>query len=387
MLRCSVCGSTYDEAALPWRCACGAPLDWVIGAGVRTPDDLSGRPASLWRYREVLPCGNDDGCGPVSLGEGMTPLVRAAWDGAEILWKLDFLCPTGSYKDRGASVLMSRLRDLGVRDIIEDSSGNAGAAMAAYSARAGVRCRIFVPDYTSEGKCVQISSYGAELVRVAGSREDTTAAAERAAQTEGTYYASHNWSPYFAHGVKTLAYELVEELGGAVPDSVIVPAGQGSLVLGCDHAFSEMLASGRIAKRPRIYAVQAAHCAPLYRAFSDGSQEPATIEKHETIAEGISSALPVRGRQVLAAVRRSGGAVLTVDEDEIAPGCFRLARLGLYVEPTSSVVGAAVSRLLKTGAIRPDERTAAVLTGTGLKATDKILHLAERNEGGRPTHG
>ncbi|NCC36381.1 MAG: pyridoxal-phosphate dependent enzyme, partial [Chloroflexia bacterium] len=127
--------------------------------------DLSGRSASLWRYREVLPCGNDDGCGPVSLGEGMTPLVRAAWDGAEILWKLDFLCPTGSYKDRGASVLMSRLRDLGVRDIIEDSSGNAGAAMAAYSARAGIRCRIFVPDYTSEGKCVQIGSYGAELVR------------------------------------------------------------------------------------------------------------------------------------------------------------------------------------------------------------------------------
>ena len=386
MLRCSVCGSTYDEATLPWRCVCGAPLDWASGDSVRLPGDLSGRPASLWRYREVLPRGKDDGNGPVSLGEGMTPLVRAAWDGADILWKLDFLCPTGSYKDRGASVLMNRLRDLGVREIIEDSSGNAGAAMAAYSARAGVRCRIFVPDYTSEGKCVQIGSYGAELVRVPGSREETTAAAERAAQAEGTYYASHNWSPYFAHGVKTLAYELVEALG-SVPDSVVVPAGQGSLVLGCDHAFSEMLASGRIAKRPRIYAVQAANCAPLYRAFTDGSSEPSKIEKRETIAEGISSALPVRGRQVLAAVRRSGGAVLAVDEDEIAPCCFRLARMGFYVEPTSAIVGAAVSRLLKTGAIRPEERTAAVLTGTGLKATDKILHLAERNGEGRTTHG
>ncbi len=373
MLRCSVCGETRRESSLLWRCPCGAPLDWVNDRG-GAPGDLSGRAMSVWRYREALPCGTQT---PVTLGEGGTPLVPVDWDGAEILWKLDFLCPTGSYKDRGAAVLVNRLRELGVREIIEDSSGNAGAAMAAYSARAGIGCRIFVPDYTSAGKCVQIASYGAELVRVPGSREATTRAAEETALAENMYYASHNWSPYFAHGVKTLGYELWEALGRRAPDAVIVPAGQGSLVLGCDLAFSELLAMGAAAKLPRIYAVQAANCAPLFRAFETGSETPAAIEKRETIAEGISSALPVRGRQVLSAVRRSGGAFLTVAEDDVASNCFRLARAGLYVEPTSAVAGAAVTALLRTGALRCGECIVAVLTGTGLKATDKILHLAE----------
>jgi threonine synthase len=333
----------------------------------------------MWRYASSLPISFPDS--RVSLHEGWTPLVPGEWNGLSVFWKLDYLCPTGSYKDRGMACLANRLHELGVREVIEDSSGNAGASMAAYCSLAGIRCRVYVPDYTSQGKCVQIRSYGAELVRIPGSREDTTRAAESAAQK--TYYASHNWSPYFAHGIKTFGFEVWEQLGFRAPDAVLLPAGQGSLVLGWALAFEELMASGEINRLPRIYALQPEHCAPLESAFRKGMDAPDRVEKKETIAEGISSAEPVRGPQVLAAVRRSGGAILALSEKEIWNGFQALARRGLYVEPTSAVVAAALEKFVRkdvpenlTGTpVRKGERIVALLSGSGLKATDKVLSL------------
>ncbi len=370
MLHCFHCGKTFDEASLMWRCQCGGILNWTVRepfkrSSIRTEE------TGMWRYVSSLPLVFPES--RISMGEGGTPLIPGNWNGLSVFWKLDFLCPTGSYKDRGMACLTNRLRELGVRQLIEDSSGNAGSSMAAYCALAGIRCKVYVPGYTSEGKCVQIVSYGAELVRISGTREDTSRAAEKAASE--IYYASHNWSPYFAHGVKTFAFEVWEQLGFQVPDAVLLPAGQGSLVLGWACAFEELLASGEIDHLPRIYALQPENCAPLALAFAKQTDAPEPFSKKETMAEGISSAEPVRGVEVLAAVRKSGGAVRAFSERAIWDGFNKLARKGLYVEPTSAIVGAALDELRNAGELREGERVVALLSGSGLKATDKILAL------------
>jgi len=372
MLICTVCGKECSERDLPWRCSCGGPLSPVFeGAEPMNRHRVNPSEPGMWRYASSLPPG--PGFERITMGEGWTPLVRQNWGGTEVYLKLDYTCPTGSYKDRGMAYLVSIIHSLGVREVIEDSSGNAGASMAAYSARAGIKCRVFVPEYTSAGKCVQITSSGAELVRIPGTREDTTRAAEKAA--ESTYYASHNWSPWFAHGVKTFAFEIWEQLGFEAPDALLLPAGQGSLVIGCYLAFSELLESGEIQQLPKLYALQPENCAPLVKAFEKDSPCPEKILKKETIAEGISSAEPVRGREVLKAVRESGGAVLSFSEQEIWDGFLKLCRLGYYVEPTSAIAAAAADRLFRTGTLRSGTKTAAILTGSGLKAGDKILSL------------
>ena len=371
MLICTVCSASVPEDALHWQCACKGTLCLADAPARFAPDEsLPG----LWRYAASLPVRQP--ADAVTLGEGLTPLVQRQWTSqgrtVQAHFKLDYLCPSGSYKDRGMAVLMNRLRELGVRDVIEDSSGNAGASMAAYAAATGIRCRVFVPDYTSEGKCTQIAACGATLVRVPGSREDTTRAAEEAARS--VYYASHNWSPYFAHGVKTFAFEIVEQLGKA-PDNLIVPVGQGSLALGAHLAFTELLAAGVISRLPRIIAVQSAQCAPLYEAWQQGLHAPVSITKGETMAEGIASALPVRGAETLAAVRATNGLWLALGEDAIWQGFKALAGVGLYVEPTSAIAAAALEACVLDGRISPDETTAVLLSGSGLKATDKIGHL------------
>lgn len=375
MLHCPCCSRDFPESSLLWKCHCGSYL--VYHPEKTGPIDenlISTRPHDMWRYREVLPLGK--GLTPVSMGEGMTPLIKADWEGREVLFKLDYLCPTGSYKDRGMAYLVSRLVELGVDQVVEDSSGNAGASMAAYCGRAGIGCEIFVPDYTSAGKCVQIEMYGARLRRIPGTREDTTRAAER--EAESVYYASHNWSPYFVHGIKTFAYEIWEQLGWKVPDNVVLPAGQGSLVMAARLGFQELFDAGKIPKLPKIFAVQSANCAPLFEAFRRGERIPAKIEKRETIAEGISSAEPVKGDLVLSDVRSGGGKLLKVEEKDIWEGFLRLCALGFYVEPTSAVVGAALDELFGNGLAEEGTITVALLTGSGLKATDKILHYREK---------
>lgn len=373
MQHCRLCGRDYEDSQLLWRCECGGALDhhWHGDGPSFDRGRITSGPHSMYRYRDALPLA--PATPPVTLGEGMTPLLAGEWNGLRVRYKLDYLCPTGSFKDRGASLLMTHLKAAGVTEILEDSSGNAGASMAAYAAVAGIPCKIFIPAYASAGKAAQIAAYGAELVRVPGNREDTTRAALAAAKS--TFYASHNWLPWFLEGTKTLAFELWEQLGWRVPDVVVCPAGYGSVLLGLYTGFRELAAAGAIERMPRLVPVQAAHCAPLVAALAQGLPDVPAIQKRETIAEGISCSKPVRGAAQLEAVRQTGGTAIAVTEEATLAALWGLARKGLYVEPTSACAAAALDQLRATGAVADGEEIVICLTGSGLKATDTIAAL------------
>jgi threonine synthase len=332
--------------------------------------DIHSGVRSVWRYSASFPIAIAK---PVSMGEGCTPLVENRWRGGRAHFKLEWFAPTGSFKDRGAAVMISTLRQQGVTRLIEDSSGNGGAAIAAYAAAAGIEAKILIPASTQPGKTVQMRAYGAEVELIPGSRQDTADEAER--QAERIFYASHNWQAFFLQGTKTLAYELWEDLGFRAPDNVLISTGAGSNVLGCDIGFGELMRSGEIKRLPRLFAVQPANCAPLCAGFASGADDYVRVETFPTIAEGTAITKPVRGREVLAAIRRSGGAAVSVTEEEIVEAMNDLAGSGLYVEPTSASAAAALSGLLGRGVIRPEETTVVVLTGAGLKATQRIGEL------------
>ena len=367
--RCPACGKGYAADRPLWRCDCGGPLDLEPGPGLRRADIVAADP-SLWRYRAALAL---KGLPRVSLGEGWTPLVTRQWDGGPVRFKLESQMPTGSFKDRGTAIMLNHLLEIGVGPIHEDSSGNAGSSIATYAAAAGLRCRIYVPATAPRGKVVQIAASGAELRAIPGTRQDVTEAA--LAAVGESFYASHNWHPYFIEGTKTLAYELWEQLDFAVPDNILVPTGYGSNILGLDRGFDELMRQGEIARRPRLFAVQAENCSALGAAWAADAADFVPFNPGPTVADGIATVKPVRTAAVLAALRRSGGQVATVSEAEIGPALKALGRLGLFVEPTAATAGAALSRLLRDGTIRPEETTIAVLTGHGLKATDKIAEL------------
>ena len=369
--RCPACGMAYPADRPLWHYDSGAPLDLELGQGLRR-SDIDADDASLWRYRAALALKESP---RVSLGEGWTPLVTRHWDGAPVRFKLESQMPTGSFKDRGTAVMLNHLLQVGVGPIHEDSSGNAGSSIATYAAAAGLRCRIYVPASAPRGKVVQIAAAGAEVRAVPGTREAVTEAA--LAAIGESFYASHNWHPYFIEGTKTLAYELWEQLGFAVPDNILVPTGYGSNILGLDRGFDELIRQGEIARRPRLFAIQAENCSALAAAWAVGAADYVPFTPTATIADGIATVKPVRTAEVLAALRRSGGGVVTVPEAEIGPALKTLGRRGLFVEPTAATAGAALSRLLRDRTIRPDETTIVVLTGHGLKATDKIAELLD----------
>lgn len=336
------------------------PLPGITRAAIRQQD------RSLWRYAAALPFIPEK---PISMGEGCTPLIARVIGGAPALLKCEWFAPTGSFKDRGASVMLSLLRAQGVSEVLEDSSGNGGAAIAAYAAAGGMKATIFVPESTSPAKTVQARAAGATIRLIPGSRQDCADAA--LGEAERIFYASHNWHPFFLQGTKTLAYELWEDLGFVAPDNVIVPCGAGSNVLGCGIGFAELRRAGEISRSPRIFAAQPANCAPIARAFLG---EPA-VPARPTIAEGTAIAQPLRTTEVVAVLKESGGGAVMLSEEEIGQATLDLARSGFYVEPTCAQAAAAFARLLAAGTIAPEETTVIVLTGTGLKATPRIAEL------------
>ena len=315
VLVCRRCGRVWARSEPGWRCRCGGLFDLQ---GPRAGPLSPGPEWSLWRYWSSLPCSGER----VTLGEGLTPLVPVRPG----LWcKLDYVMPTGSFKDRGATVLMSVAAGLGVERVVADSSGNAGRSVAAYAARAGMAAEVYVPESTSPARVAAVEGLGARVVVVAGDRAAAGEAARAAAEETGAWYASHVYRPEFAHGVKTLAFELHEQLDGP-PGTVVVPAGNGTLVLGLWLGFR-----GLGARLPRIVAVQAERCAPLAGLAPTGP----------TAASGIAIPAPPRGAEVRAAVLATGGAVVTVPEAALAPAGAELGRLGLAVEPTAAAAWAA----------------------------------------------
>ncbi len=339
------------------------PLPGITRAGI----DTSTR--SLWRYRAALPFIPDE---PITMGEGCTPLLARTLHGAKALLKCEWFMPTGSFKDRGASVMLSLLRAQGITAVLEDSSGNGGAAVAAYAAAGGMAATIMAPATTSPAKTVQMRAHGASVELIPGSRQDTSDAAVAAA--DKIFYASHNWHPFFLHGTKTLAYELWEDLGFIAPDNVIVPCGAGSNVLGCEIGFAELLRAGEITRMPRIFAAQPRNCGPIAAAFL-ADDEATTAEILPTIAEGTAIAKPLRLHEVLGVLRETGGGAVRATEAEIIAATLELAGMGVYVEPTAAQAVAAFGKLLAAGTITPEQTTVLVLTGSGLKATPRIAEL------------
>jgi len=360
-LRCSACHRVYPSDTREWHCECGGIFE-LDGATPFKAQEIKSQVPTLWRYQAMLPIQHEQNI--VTLGEGFTPLVAIHIYGLPVLCKLEFLAPTGSFKDRGMAVLVSVLQGWGVTKVVEDSSGNAAASLAAYCARAGIQARIFVPVHASPAKLAQIAVYGAELVTVEGPRENCALAAQEAAQK--AYYASHSYNPFFVEGTKTFAYEIWEHLGRSAPDNLVFPVGNGSLLLGAYHGFAELQTAGLLNRIPRLFGVQAQACAPVYAAYRQGLEDVPPISGGATIAEGIRIAHPVRGRQILRAVCETGGAIVAVDDVEIQDAQVSLARVGLYVEPTSATAVAALRKLDK--AITAGEITIVALTGSGLKS-------------------
>ncbi|GHH51434.1 threonine synthase [Streptomyces candidus] len=358
-------GKRYSLDDPRWRGEDGGPLSVGATPGLR-PEQIDTAERSLWRYHAVLPVPT---ARRVSLGEGCTPMIPVDWAGRRVHFKLEWFNPTSSFKDRGVSVMMSHLAAHGVERVLEDSSGNGGSAVAAYAAAAGVRAKIIVPAATSAAKILQTRAHGAEIEVVSGTREEVSDEAIR--QSAHIPYASHNWHPMFIQGTKTVAYEMWESLGFTAPDNVVLVAGAGSNVIGCDLAFGELLDAGQIDRRPRLFVGQPEHWATIADTLN-GIDPAARGERKPTIAEGASISHPVRLPEAVEAIRRSGGAACAVPESGIYAAVRALSARGLYAEPTSSVAAAALDHFLATGEIAPDETTVVVLTGAGLKSAEKM---------------
>lgn len=362
-------GKHYDLAERRWRSDDGNPMMVTPLPGI-SRDDIDSRTRSLWRYRAALPVVIEN---PASMGEGCTPLVQKRWGGLEPYFKLEWFNPTCSFKDRGAAVMMSFLRQIGIDAVLEDSSGNGGAAIAAAGAAAGMRVKVLAPSYTPAPKVAQIRAFGAEVQLVPGPREESEYEAVR--QSESIFYASHNWHPFFLQGTKTLAYELWEDLGFVAPDNVVIPAGAGSNVLGCWIGFKELLAAGQIRKLPRIFVAQPLNCSPIDASFTAGVDTLVERAVLPTIAEGTAIKRPVRLKEILQALRETDGRTVALTEAQIAAAVRQLAASGLYAEPTSASAAAAIDVLAQRGDVQPGETTVALLTGTGLKSTQFMTEL------------
>lgn len=361
LVTCSSCGEPYPKQGAPFRCECGGVFDYARFPVYALPDFSS--PAGLWRYRAAL--GLSDDTPMITLGEGNTPLLEGNFQGIPVYYKMESQNPTGSYKDRGSAVLVSFLRSRGVTSVVEDSSGNAGASLAAYCARAGLSAQIFIPESASGPKRWQIEMYGAQVKRVPGPRANAAVAVLEAAQG-GKPYASHAYMPFGLTGIASIAYELVAQLGKA-PGMILAPVGHGGLLYGVMLGFEALLAAGQIKKLPYYIGVQADACAPAVSAYRSGSVRTSEVIQGSTLAEGASVAQPMRAGQILRRMLDDGGKMVGVSEENLLQAYNQAATKGIFVEPTACLPLAA----LLDDKIEFVEPVVTILTGSGLK-TNKI---------------
>ena len=338
---------------------CGGPLVVRYAAG-HAPADWGAPPVPY-----------HDAAKAVTLGEGDTPCVElravAAMLGVRrVVGKAEYQNPTGSFKDRGTAVMMSVAAEMGVTSVVEDSSGNAGASVAAYAARAHVEAHVFAPADAPTAKLGQIRVYGAHTHLVEGPRQAAADAALAFCERRGMVYASHNLSPYFLEGTKTFAYEAARQLADDPPQHLVAPVGNGSLVTGPHKGYGELADAGLIAAVPRVHAVQARAVMPIAAAYEGRAWSASDAGR--TIAGGISVAEPPRKAQTLAVLRQSGGSAVAVDDADIARWQLVLAeREGIYAEPTSAAAFAGLERLVARGAVGAGDCALVAITGSGLK--------------------
>ncbi len=306
----------------------------------------------------------------MTLGEGSTPVIQlrrtAQTLGLDQLWgKLEFMAPTGSFKDRGSAILVSAALNEGVSEFVEDSSGNAGASLSAYAAAASMRAHVFVPASAARGKLDQIRIFGAELHAIEGPRQAATEAAERFVAETGLPYLSHNLSPYFAEGMKAVSYEIANDVIGDI-DHIVLPVGNGSMLIGAKSGFDDLIEAGRIADMPRFHAVQAENVMPITAAINGGSWK--SSDARPTVASGIAVSQPPRLQQCVDAVNRSCGSAVAVPDASAFEWQGRLAdNEGIFCEITSAAAFAGLEKLIATGEIQRDEPVLVPITGSGLK--------------------
>ncbi|MEW8973821.1 MAG: threonine synthase [Tissierellaceae bacterium] len=345
---CNECGTKYSPYDLPYICSCGGMLNLEDFHKEFSMDKIVKDEWSLFRYLRVLPFEEKSILWKdVSMGEGFTPLIPLDRNYSNILVKMDYMMPTLSFKDRGAAVLISKAKEFGAKKIVQDSSGNAGNSIAAYANRVNIDCDIYVPEGTSPKKIHMIESHGANVIVVPGTREDTARAALDAVKKGDVFYASHVYNPYFYEGTKTYVYEIFEQLKGDMADTLIIPVGNGTLLLGAYYGLKELLNFGLIEKLPRIIGVQAEGCSPIYKAFGEGKYDVEEVTNTGTKAEGIAIAAPKRGKQILEAIRNTNGDIIIAPEEEILKAQVELARKGLYVEITTAATFAAFFKYIK----------------------------------------
>jgi threonine synthase len=356
-LVCSVCGTRYDQGPdEPWRCSCGAPLDFADRPLPAGPPDSLDVSRGLWAFEDLLPVE-----ARVTLGEGWTPTAESGyWDAT---FKLEYVFPSGSFKDRGATTTLSRAAELGVEQVVEDSSGNAGAAIAQYAARAGIDADIYVPAAAKASKLTAIRRAGATPIPIEGSRQDVTDACVAAVEDGDAWYASHAWNPAFFAGTMTFAFEVAAQRDWTVPDAVVLPLGHGTLFLGAYRGFSRLETAGWTDTVPRLLGVQAAGVTPIVDALH-GEQhgENGTNDA----ADGIQIETPVRKEQLLDAIESTGGDAIAIDEPATEQALESLHRRGFYVEPTSAVAVAGLEAYRERGDLSGDD-VVVPLTGSGLK--------------------
>ena len=377
-LECSACGKKYDPATEQHLCTCGKPLlaryDLMGAKATLTLENLKTRPRTLWRYAEVLP--NDT---PVSLGEGMTVLVHALRLGASmrfgqrrmerIFIKDEGLNPTGSFKARGMTTAVSRAKQLGAKALAAPTAGNAGGALAAYAAAAGLPAVIVMPADTPSANVMECQAFGAKVVKLNGLISDCGKYVAEHKDREGWYDVSTLKEPYRIEGKKTMGYELWEQFGGKLPDVILYPTGGGVGLIGMCKAFDEMQEMGWVGEeRPRMVAVQAEGCAPIVKAWAAHQSSAQFFSNAATVASGLRVPGPLGDQLMLRMLRQTKGIALAVTDDEMLQAGRELASLeGIFAAPEGAATVIAARKLAASGWIKPEETVVLFNTGTGYK--------------------
>ncbi len=386
---CPRCDHRFPLSRLLNLCTCGSPLlvryDPKKASANFSISSLQGRVSSLWRYRELLPLRDDANL--VSLGEGFTPLLPAKSLAGELglkrLWiKDEAQNPTGSFKDRGLSLAISRAKELGVKKAAIPSAGNAGGSLAAYAARAGIEAHVFMPRDTPIANQIEVQQYGARLTLVDGLINDCGRIINERKTAEGWFDISTLKEPYRVEGKKTMGYEIAEQLNWTLPDVIIYPTGGGTGLIGMWKAFQEMEELGWIgSKRPRMVSVQASGCAPIVKAFGEGRETAEPWQNAKTVASGLRVPQAVADFLMLRALRESNGMALSVSDEEMIAEIPRLGRAeGIFFCPEGAACAAALRRSMQNGWVKPTDEVVLFNTASGLKYLD-VLQAAQKREG------
>jgi len=356
LFQCVQCSSPYPALGLPFLCpSCSGIFD-LIDLPRLKPESVDPSKPGLWRYEHSF--GTQDNYQSVYLGEGNTSLVWDELQGKRIGYKLEYQNPSGSYKDRATAVLASYMLSRKITEAVEDSSGNAGASFAAYAAKTRVKANIYVPASASGPKRKQIEAYGANLIPVEGPRSEAAKMVRHAAD-RGIPYASHAYLPFGMLGIATIAYELFEQAGGQI-GTLISPVGHGSLFLGILRGFLALQTAGLIKKLPYFIGVQAQNCSPVSDAYSHISGGDYSLP---TLAEGVRVVSPVRGNAILELLNKNNGKIVSIEEESIMSSRSQLAVRGIYVEPTSALVWAALRKEID----QVVDPVILILSGSGYK--------------------